>query len=227
MKTRVLFSLLLASLLLFAGLPALALDAEPAPDSVVSPGDTIAYTYVLPADMTNCVLRFSLSSGVSLQPDSVQVKASGPYEVIYGSDGCVIMADALDKGDTLVFVAQVGEDAVEVWAKLVAADGSIQEADGYAAHTLALEAPGDTQQTQAQQPAAASSQPSASPATGIPGYVYLILLLLVCAVLAGLCYQRGIFPFRRAAAQPPASPAGPADPSAPAADDGQETTREA
>ena len=47
MKTRVLFSLLLASLLLFAGLPALALDAEPAPDSVVSPGDTIAYTYVL------------------------------------------------------------------------------------------------------------------------------------------------------------------------------------
>ena len=87
MKTRALFSLLLASLLLFAVLPALALDAEPAPDSVVSPGDTIAYTYVLPADMTNCVLRFSLSSGVSLQPDSVQVKASGPYEVIYGSDG--------------------------------------------------------------------------------------------------------------------------------------------
>lgn len=221
MKTRALFSLLLASLLLFAGLPALALDAEPAPDSVVSPGDTIAYTYVLPADMTNCVFRFSLSSGVSLQPDSVQVKASGPYEVVYGSDGCVIMADALDKGDTLVFVAQVGEDAVEVWAKLVAADGSIQEADGYAAHTLALEAPGDTQQAQAQQPAAAS------PATGIPGYVYLILLLLVCAVLAGLCYQRGIFPFRRAAAQPPSSPAAPADPSAPAADDGQETTREA
>ena len=102
MKTRALFSLLLASLLLFASLPALALDAEPAPDSVVSPGDTIAYTYVLPADMTNCVLRFSLSSGVSLQPDSVQVKASGPYEVVYGSDGCVIMADALDKGDTLV-----------------------------------------------------------------------------------------------------------------------------
>ena len=128
MKTRALFSLLLASLLLFAGLPALALDAEPAPDSVVSPGDTIAYTYVLPADMTNCVLRFSLSSGVSLQPDSVQVKASGPYEVIYGSDGCVIMADALDKGDTLVFVAQVGEEAVEVWAKLVAADGSINGA---------------------------------------------------------------------------------------------------
>lgn len=58
MKTRALFSLLLASLLLFAGLPALALDAEPAPDSVVSPGDTIAYTYVLPADMTNCVFRF-------------------------------------------------------------------------------------------------------------------------------------------------------------------------
>ena len=226
MKTRALFSLLLASLLLFASLPALALDAEPAPDSVVSPGDTIAYTYVLPADMTNCVLRFSLSSGVSLQPDSVQVKASGPYEVIYGSDGCVIMADALDKGDTLVFVAQVGEEAVEVWAKLVAADGSIQETDGYAAHTLALAEPGAQEEpSRTQQPAAA--QQTSSVATGIPGYVYLFLLLLVCAVLAGLCYQRGIFPFRRAAAQPPASPAGPADPSAPAADDGQETTREA
>ena len=226
MKTRALFSLLLASLLLFAGLPALALDAEPAPDSVVSPGDTIAYTYVLPADMANCVLRFSLSSGVSLQPDSVQVKASGPYEVIYGSDGCVIMADALDKGDTLVFVAQVGEEAVEVWAKLVAADGSIQETDGYAAHTLALAEPGAQEEpSRTQQPAAA--QQTSSVATGIPGYVYLVLLLLVCAVLAGLCYKRGIFPFRRAAAQPPASPAGPADPSAPAADDGQETTREA
>lgn len=226
MRMRSLFPLLLASLLLFAGLPALALDAEPAPDSVVSSGDTIAYTYVLPADMANCVLRFSLSSGVSLQPDSVQVKASGPYEVIYGSDGCVIMADALDKGDTLVFVAQVGEEAVEVWARLVAADGSIQETDGYAAHTLALAEPGAQEEpSRTQQPSAA--QQTSSVATGIPGYVYLILLLLVCAVLAGLCYKRGIFPFRRAAAQPPASPAGPADPSAPAADDGQETTREA
>ena len=226
MRMRSLFPLLLASLLLFAGLPALALDAEPAPDSVVSPGDTIAYTYVLPADMANCVLRFSLSSGVSLQPDSVQVKASGPYGVIYGSDGCVIMADALDKGDTLVFVAQVGEEAVEVWARLVAADGSIQETDGYAAHTLALAEPGAQEEpSRTQQPAAA--QQTSSVATGIPGYVYLILLLLVCAVLAGLCYKRGIFPFRRAAAQPPASPAGPADPSAPAAADGQETTREA
>lgn len=226
MKTRVLFSLLLASLLLFAGLPALALDAEPAPDSVVSPGDTIAYTYVLPEAMANCVLRFSLSPGVSLQSDSVQIKSNHPYEVIYGSDGCVIMADALDKGDTLVFVAQVGEEAVEVWAKLVAADGSIQETDGYAAHTLALAQPGAQEEpSRTQQPAAV--QQTSSVATGIPGYVYLILLLLVCAVLAGLCYQRGIFPFRRAAAQPPASPAGPADPSAPAADDGQETTREA
>ncbi len=226
MRMRSLFPLLLASLLLFAGLPALALDAEPAPDSVVSPGDTIAYTYVLPADMANCVLRFSLSSGVSLQPDSVQVKASGPYEVIYGSDGCVIMADVLDKGDTLVFVAQVGEEAVEVWARLVAADGSIRETDGYAAHTLALAEPGAQEEpSRTQQPAAA--QQTSSVATGIPGYVYLILLLLVCAVLAGLCYKRGIFPFRRAAAQPPASPAGPADPSAPAADDGQEITREA
>lgn len=209
MKPRALLCLLLAGLLLFAALPALALEAEPAPDSVVNPGDTIAYTYVLPADMANCVLRFSLSSGVSLQPDSVQVKTAGPYEVVYGSDGCVIMADALRKGDTLVFVAQIGEEAVEVWAKLVAADGSIQEADGYAAHTLALAEPGGETQA-AQQSAPSSAQQTAGPATGIPGYVYLLLLLLVCAVLAFLCYKRGLFPFRRAGAQPPADPEEPA-----------------
>ena len=124
MRMRSPLCLLIASLLLFAACPALALDAEPASDSVVSPGETIAYTYVLPEAMANCVLRFSLSPGVSLQSDSVQIKSNHPYEVIYGSDGCVIMADGLDKGDTLVFVAQVGEEALEVWAKLVAADGS-------------------------------------------------------------------------------------------------------
>lgn len=209
MRMRSPLCLLIASLLLFAACPALALDAEPAPDSVVSPGETIAYTYVLPEAMANCVLRFSLSPGVSLQSDSVQIKSNHPYEVIYGSDGCVIMADGLDKGDTLVFVAQVGEEALEVWAKLVAADGSIQEADGYAAHTLALAEPGGETQA-AQQSAPSSAQQPAGPATGIPGYVYLLLLLLVCAVLAFLCYKRGLFPFRRAGAQPPADPEEPA-----------------
>lgn len=210
MRMRFPLCLLIASLLLFAACPALALDAEPAPDSVVSPGETIAYTYVLPEAMANCVLRFSLSPGVSLQSDSVQIKSNHPYEVIYGSDGCVIMADGLDKGDTLVFVAQVGEEALEVWAKLVAADGSIQEADGYAAHTLALEEPGAEAEENAQPPAPASARQPAGPAASIPGYVYLILLLLVCAVLAFLCYKRGLFPFRRSGAQPPANPEEPA-----------------
>ena len=155
------------------------------------------------------------------------MKASGPYEVVYGSDGCVIMADALDKGDTLVFVAQVGEEAVEVWAKLVAADAASRKRMATPPIPWLWRRRGIPSKPRRSSLPLPAPSPLPARLPAIPGYVYLILLLLVCAVLAGLCYQRGIFPFRRAAAQPPASPAGPADPSAPAADDGQETTREA
>ena len=131
-------ALLPALLLLLISSLALALTSEPAAGTEVAPGDTIAYTYTLPEKMEVCVLRLSLGPGLTLDENSVHLSTSSTPEVIYGSDGFVIMAEALDAGDSITFEAEVSSSALEIWAKLIAGDGSISEEDGYAAHILEL-----------------------------------------------------------------------------------------
>ena len=101
---------------------------------------------------------------------------------------------------------------MEVWAKLVAADAASRKRMATPPIPWLWRRRGIPSKPRRSSLPLPAPSPLPARLPAIPGYVYLILLLLVCAVLAGLCYQRGIFPFRRAAAQPPASPAGPADP---------------
>ena len=169
------FALLLALALALFPAAALALLAEPAAGETVRPGDTIAYTFTLPDAMENCVLRLSLSPGLTLQEGSVQVHSQQEAEIVYGSDGFVLMADALAAGDTVTFVAEVSQEALEVWARMTAAGGSISEEDGYVAHQLAPDQPeslGDTAASPAPSPAAAASSPRQG------GGLYVLLLLL-------------------------------------------------
>ena len=184
-RTAALFAALL--LLLPAAL-ALGLEAEPAAGSRIEPGDTIAYTYTLPGAMEGCVLRVSLPAGNSVREGSVQVKSSRSAQVIYGSDGFVVMADRLDAGDMIVFVTEVGSAALEVWARIAAADGSISEEAGYASHALALAAPAGT-------PAPAASSQGIQPEDGAQGrsqpwIPIAILGILLLAALGWILYKR-------------------------------------
>ena len=134
-------ALLLALVLIFSvSSLAIALYSEPKSGSEVAPGDAIAYTYTLTADVENCALRLSLGAGLTLREGSVKVSGDNTAEIIYGSDGFVIMADNLKTGTFISFVADVSSSAMEIWAQITAGDGSISEEDGYAAHILVLPA---------------------------------------------------------------------------------------
>ena len=188
-KRRIL-ALLLALPLLFTVSWALALDCQPEAGAEVAPGDSITYTYTLPANMEDCALRLSLGPGLTLHENSVKVTTSHEPEVIYGSDGFVVMADALNEGDSIAFVADVSSSALEIWAQLTAGDGSISEPDGYAAHVMVL--PAQAQDT-AKLAAAAAAQEAAQPDTGKPA-INTTALLAVAAVaalsLGGTLYKR-------------------------------------
>ena len=178
-KRRIL-ALLLALPLLFTVSWALALDCQPEAGAEVAPGDSITYTYTLPANMEDCALRLSLGPGLTLHENSVKVTTSHEPEVIYGSDGFVVMADALKEGDTIAFVADVSSSALEIWVQLTDSDGSISEADGYAAHVLVL--PAQAQDT-ADLAAEAAAQEAAQPDAGKPA-INTTALLAVAAVAA-------------------------------------------
>lgn len=174
-------ALLLALCLFGAAAWARALEARPASGSEVAPGDSIAYSYTLPADMENCVLRLSLGPGLALREDSVAVESRRSPEVVFGSDGFVIMADKLDKGDTLSFSADVSSSALEIWARLTAGDDSISEEDGYAAHILVL--PAQAAQDPAALAAAAeqekqAARPPANPPVLLLGAAAIVILAL-------------------------------------------------
>lgn len=174
-------ALLLALCLLFAASWARALEAQPAAGGEVAPGDSIAYSYTLPADMKNGALRLSLGPGLTLRESSVTVESSRSPEVIFGSDGFVIMADKLDKGDTISFTADVSSSALEIWARLTAGDDSISEEDGYAAHILVL--PAQAGQDPAALAAAAeqekeAAKPPAHPPVLLLGAAAAVMLLL-------------------------------------------------
>lgn len=173
-------ALLLALPLLFAASWALALDCQPEAGAEVAPGDSIAYSYTLPNKMENCALRLSLGPGLALRENSVKITTSREIEVVYGSDGFVVMADALDEGDTIAFTADVSSSALEIWAQLTDSGGSISEAEGYAAHVLVL--PAEAQDT-AKLAAAEAAQEAAQPDTGKPA-VNTTVLLTVAAALA-------------------------------------------
>lgn len=173
-------ALVLALSLLFTASWALALDCQPKAGAEVAPGDSITYTYTLPAKREICALRLSLGPGLTLRENSVKVTTSHEPEVIYGSDGFVVMADALDEGDTIAFEADVGSSALEIWAQLTDSDGSISEADGYAAHVLVL--PAQAQDT-TKLAAAAAAQEAAQPDAGKPA-INTTALLAVAAVAA-------------------------------------------
>lgn len=161
-----------------------ALEAEPAAGGQVAPGDSIAYTYTLTKDMQNCVLRLALAPGLTVREDSVQVKGNAGAEVVYGSDGFVVMADALAEGDTVVFVAEVGNAALEAWARMTSADGSITEEDGYASHRLALPNP-----AQEAEPGEAGQAAGAPAKAGVNPIAQLALFALLALAVLGLVFR--------------------------------------
>lgn len=182
LKPKALALLLALCLLLLAG-PAYALTSEPAAQSEVAPGDTITYAYTLPAAQDNCVLRLSLGPGLVLREDSVKVESKSEPEIIYGSDGFVMMADRLEEGDSIAFAADVSSAAKEIWARLSAGDESIPEEEGYAAHILVL--PAQASDTAAQA-AEAQGENGEKPDAGRPAVNTTNLwLLLGIAVVGG------------------------------------------
>lgn len=196
-------ALALALPLLFAVFPAQALHAEPEAGSEVSPGDAISYTYTLPADMENCVLRLSLGPGLILRESSVRVESSHAPEVIYGSDGFVVMTDKLDKGDAISFAAEASSAALEIWARITAGDGSIPEEEGYAAHILAL--PAHAQDTALALPQ--EGEPDAG-RLGVNTSALLTLAALLATGFLGVKLRKGISQRKAArAAAPVAAPA--------------------
>ncbi|NCB29911.1 MAG: hypothetical protein EOM66_00710 [Clostridia bacterium] len=206
LKSRILaLGLALSSLL--AVLPVKALNAEPAAGSEVSPGDSISYTYTLSEDMENCVLRLSLGPGLAMQENSVRIQSAQTPEVVYGSDGFVLMSDKLEKGDTISFVADVSSAALEIWAKITAGDDSISEEDGYAAHILVL--PAHAEDT------AVAAQTDEETDTGAPGLLntrslFVPLLILMAAALALMLRRWMSFRKAQKEATPGADPSGAA-----------------
>lgn len=203
-------ALLAALCLLFTASLALALEATPAAASEVVPGDSIAYTYSLATDMEPCVLRLSLGPGLILQENSVQISSEREAEVVYGSDGFVVMADKLDKGATLTFAADVSSSALEIWAQLTAGDGSISEEEGYAAHILVL--PAEASQATAA-PEAEGAPDSKKPGTNALALLIAVLALAVLALFGAIRWHRSLIKAQAgpAAEGVPAQAAAPPD----------------
>ncbi|MDR0839936.1 MAG: hypothetical protein LBN26_00905 [Christensenellaceae bacterium] len=115
------------------------LQADPAAGTTVTVGKSITYTYAIEtAREGSCVVRFALSQGLAARESSIEVNSAHATELVLGSDGFTLMADGLDAGDQIRFVADVHDDAAEISMSVTNAGGG---EDGSIHHVLAQPVP--------------------------------------------------------------------------------------